>query len=435
VALGAQVSLVGDPGKRPPLRAEAVLHPATRKVALLGFGTVGRAVADILCREPHLRLTHVFNRNVERKRVSWVPDRVQWTDNYQDVLQSDADLVIELMGGLEPAHQCIRQALQSGKSVVTANKHVMAKYGPELLDLARQHGQQLEYGASVGGAVPILAALRYGLAGDCLVRACGILNGTCNYILSNMEANATTLPAALAEAQRLGYAESNPCDDVNGLDAACKLSIVTRLGLHAELNAFEVPRQSIANILPEDFRYARQIGCTIRQISLAELQSNSLRSAVGPALIPLQSPLAACMDNQNAIILTGERSGDTVLAGRGAGGHPTAVAVVSDILAIAAKGHSMPAVSSVRKYPSADLYCAHYFRICHRGVDFSRTLMNLIEAHGVRMRKWLQHPDSTNQLAACALEACSAGVANLVATAMEKLDGISQKPLCWPILG
>jgi homoserine dehydrogenase len=434
MALGAQVTLIDDPGKRPPLRAQATPHSATRNVALLGFGTVGSAVADILCREPHLRLTHVFNRNVERKRVAWVPDRVRWTDNFREVLTSDADVVIELMGGLEPAHECIRQALQSGKSVVTANKHVIAKYGPELLEVARQHGQQLEYGAAVGGAVPVLAALRYGLAGDRLVRARGILNGTCNFILSNMEANGITLAAALAEAQKLGYAESDPSDDVNGVDAACKLAIVARLGLQAELNAFEVPKQSIASILPEDFRYARQRGCTIRQIAIAELHGDTLQAAVGPTLISLKSPLAACVDNQNAVIITGERSGDTVLAGRGAGGHPTAVAVVSDLLAIAAGGKSITAAPAVRRYSKGELNCPRYVRVCHQAADLSDALANLLDEHQVRIQSWIEKPDSETHLAAFAVEACGTAVADQVVTAMEKLEGLLQKPLCLPML-
>lgn len=426
MALGAQVPRIDDPGKRPPLRASTGVHPATRNIALLGFGTVGRAVADIICREPNLRLTHVFNRNIARKRAAWVPDRVQWTDNFREVLDSDADIVIELIGGLEPAHEWIREALQSGKSVVTANKHVMAKYGPELLDLARQHGQQLEYGASVGGAVPVLAALRYGLAADRIVRAFGILNGTCNFILSNMEANGTTLATALAEAQRLGYAESDPSDDVNGVDAACKLAIVARLALQAGLNAFEIPKQSIAAIQPEDFHYARQLGCTIRQISLAELRSETLQAAVGPALLSLQSPLAACVENQNAVVITGENSGDTLLAGRGAGAHPTAVAVVSDLLAIAHTEPPSPNSRSVRPYAPEPLSCQHYVRVSG---SKAYSIRSVLDDHGLRVEKWLNcsHQDS----AAFLLQRCNgAAVQNAIVHKTGELAGA----LCLPVL-
>jgi len=436
MALGAYVSPIGEPGKRPPLGAQRSLRPGTRTIALLGFGTVGRAVAQILCRTPesHLRLTYVFNRNFERKLVDWVPDRVQWTDNFHEVLNSNADTVVELLGGLEPAHEYIRQALISGKSVVTGNKHVMAKYGPELLELARRHGQQLEYGASVGGGMPVLAALHYGLAGDRLVRACGILNGTCNFILSNMEANGTSLPAALAEAQKLGYAEADPSDDVNGLDAACKLAIVARLALRAELNAFEIPRQSIANIQPADFRYARQLGCTIRQISIAELNGEGLYTAVSPALVSLNSPLAAATDNENAIIFKGERSGETLLVGKGAGGDPTAVAVVSDLLAIA-EGHGTPATSVAEKYAVAHLSCPHFFRVSgENGVNVRDALMPIFDQHGVVVEKSLQHSDEGKREWAFTTEACSTGVVHKFVRELAQLARISEPPLCLPIL-
>ncbi|HVO63317.1 MAG TPA: homoserine dehydrogenase [Terriglobales bacterium] len=435
MALGAYIPRIEDPGKRRPARTQTTLHTAIENVALLGFGTVGHAVADLLCRshEPKLRLTHVFNRNVERKRGAWVPDDVQWTENYQEVLKSNADVVVELMGGLEPAHECIRQALQSGKSVVTANKHVIAKYGLELLDLARKNGVHLEYGAAVAGAVPVLAALRYGFTGDRLFRVRGILNGTCNFILSNMEANGTTLAAALAEAQRLGYAESDPSDDVNGLDAACKLAIVARHGLHADLNAFEVPRQSIVDVQSEDFHCARQLGCTIRQISIAELHGETLQAAVGPALISLKSPLALSVDNQNALIVSGENSGDSLLAGRGAGGPATAVAVVSDLLSIAAAS-SVNGLSAVKRYAKTELNAARYLRVRHRRGDLPGALTSILDRHEIRTQSRVQTLDKNDPVTAFALETCSTAAIEAVVSETAKLDGISQAPLCLPML-
>ena len=430
MALSAQVTRIDEPGKRPRLHAHAASHTTTRKVALLGFGTVGRAVADILCHDAHLRLTHVFNRNIERKRAAWVPESVHWTESFQDVLKSDSEIVLELMGGLEPAHECIRQALQSGKSVVTANKQVMAKYGLELLELARQHGQHLEYGASVGGAVPVLAALRYGLAGDRLVRARGILNGTCNYILSNMEANGTTMAAALAQAQRLGYAEGDPSDDVNGLDAACKLAIVARLGLQAELNPFEVPKQSICAIQTEDFLYARQLGCTIRQLSTAELHADKLQATVGPALIPLKSPLSTCIDNQNAVIFTGEKSGDTLLAGRGAGGQPTAVAVVSDALAISDSESSRLNGRSVKSYAPEPLSCRHYVRLKDGQTDFIPLSLQVLHRYGVRIEG---HLDCSQTAKAFLLETCSSVTAQNAITEIAEAGGQKLSVLCLPM--
>jgi homoserine dehydrogenase len=243
-------------------------------------------------------------------------------------------VVVEVAGGLEPAKQWVQQALLAGKSVVTANKHLMAVYGVELLEVAHQTGQQILYGASVAGGVPVLSALEHGLAGDKLVKFVGVLNGTCNYILSNMEAYGTSLAAALAHVQKLGFAEANPSDDLNGTDASCKLAILARVALQADIRPQCVYKRSIESIEPSDFEYARELGCTIRQLSMAEIRENTLLATVQPMLVPLSSPLSRTKDNQNALVVTGEHGGETVLSGRGAGGAPTAVAIISDLLAL-----------------------------------------------------------------------------------------------------
>src|SRR5689334_12086041 len=203
------------------------------RVALLGFGTVGQSVARILCsgEVPNVTLTHIFNRNVARKRVDWVPSSVCWSESADDVLASDVDIIIELVGGLRPAYEWVRAALIAGKSVVTANKQLMAHHGTELLDLARSRGREVRFEASVAGGIPVLRALQEGLAGDRLVEVRGILNGTCNYILSRMQSETITFAEALTEAQQAGYAEANPTEDVDGADAAAKLAIVAAVGL------------------------------------------------------------------------------------------------------------------------------------------------------------------------------------------------------------
>ena len=185
------------------------------RVALIGFGTVGRAVAKILCEsgDRSLRLTHICNRNVERKKQAWVPSDVVWTDDVQAVLNSDVQIVIELIGGLNPAEQIVRSALSSGKSVVTANKQLIARHGPDLLQLASSKGCQIEFGASVAGGVPVLPALRTGLCGDRLNGIAGILNGTCNYILRRSENARIPFSEALEEAQARGYAEDDASED------------------------------------------------------------------------------------------------------------------------------------------------------------------------------------------------------------------------------
>ena len=194
-------------------------------------------MAKILCENSGvpLRLTHICNRNVERKKQSWVPPDVVWTEDIQAVLASDARIIIELIGGLNPAEQIAREALTAGKSVVTANKQLIARHGPDLLQLANDHGSQLEFGASVAGGVPVLPALRTGLCGDRLHGIAGILNGTCNYILSRIEGARIPFSEALEEAQAKGYAEADASEDLDGGDARAKLAILALAGLRVRV--------------------------------------------------------------------------------------------------------------------------------------------------------------------------------------------------------
>ena len=191
-------------------------------VALVGFGTVGQAVGRILCEASHqrLHLTHICNRNIERKKADRIPADVIWTDDFNEVVASDVDVVVELIGGLSQATEWIRQSLKAGKSVVTANKQVMARHGSTLMALARQRHRSLLFEAAVAGGIPVIRGIREGLAGDDLLRILGILNGTCNYILTSMEATKVAFSDALAEAQKRGYAEVDPTADVDGFDAA-----------------------------------------------------------------------------------------------------------------------------------------------------------------------------------------------------------------------
>jgi homoserine dehydrogenase len=319
----------------------AKTHASPRKplnVAIVGFGTVGSSVARILTEHAPegLRLGYIFNRNFERKRkaADWISPAVQWTDNIEDVLSSDADIFVELVGGLEPAGKWIRRAVESGKSVVTGNKQVIARYGPELVALAHARGGHVAFGASVAGGVPLISGLQEGLAGDELVELCGILNGTCNYILTRIETAEISFAEALAEAQRLGYAEANPSEDVDGYDARAKLTLLCRVGLHCALTHSDIPTRSISMLEPIDFDYARLLECTIRQISRAEKTSDRLLASVEPTLVRRSSPLATVEGPQNLVMSTGKFGGETIFAGHGAGGNATAVAVVSDLISI-----------------------------------------------------------------------------------------------------
>src|SRR4029079_3127985 len=217
------------------------------RVALLGFGTVGQSVARILCSGeiPHVQLTHIFNRQVARKRVDWVPPSVNWTESADDILAADVSIVIELVGGLRPAYDWVKGALMGGKSVVTANKQLMAHHGTELIDLARSRGLEVRFEASVAGGIPVLRALQEGLARDRLGDMRGILNGTCAYILSRMQNERVAFADVLADAQKLGYAEADPTEDIDGADAAAKLAIIAAVGLRRPVRVTDIATRSI----------------------------------------------------------------------------------------------------------------------------------------------------------------------------------------------
>ena len=313
------------------------------KIALIGFGTVGQSVVRILCEgvKDDLSLVMICNRQVEKKRVDWVPSDVAWTSDIDAVLSSDADVVVELIGGTDPATAWIRRSLESGKSVVTANKQVIAHDGADLMAVAARRGCHLLFEAAVAGGIPVVRSVQEGLTGDKLVRLCGLLNGTCNYILTRMETAQIPFDDALGEAQAHGFAEADPTADVDGGDAQAKLAILTAVGLGTPVAVGAIPLQSIRAIEPIDFTYAQRLDCTIRQVSRAELIDSGtagVTASVQPMLVPTESALARAKGSQNVVVVEGVRSGETAFSGFGAGGDPTAVAVVSDLAALARGG-------------------------------------------------------------------------------------------------
>jgi homoserine dehydrogenase len=337
--------------ERPPLR-----------IALFGFGTVGSSVARIILdsKPEGLELTHIYNRNVARKKVDWVPKSVVWSEDWESVLASDVDAIVELVGGFDPPGTWVRRAIEAGKSVVTANKKLIAYHGVELERLAAARGGHLKYGAAVAGGIPVIPGLEQGLAGDRIARMEGILNGTCNFILSKMEAGAE-YASVLAEAQAKGYAEVDPTEDVGGFDARSKLAILMRLALRVVVDPDEIVPQPITSVTAVDFSYARDLNCTIRQVARAEERDGAVAATVGPMLVDRNSPLAWSRGTENMVILTGHEGGDVVFSGHGAGGHPTAVAVVSDLLALA-HGSRRVAIPSVPAKIGAEFEVPHYIR-------------------------------------------------------------------------
>jgi homoserine dehydrogenase len=337
------------------------------RIGLIGFGTVGGSFAEVLAAHPDagVTITRVFNRGVARKKASerarFVPADAVWTEAIEDVLTADdVDVVVELMGGLDPAEGWLRTALGAGKHVVTANKQLIAYKGAELFALAASHGVQLLYGAAVAGGVPVIPGIAQGINGDVITRISGIVNGTCNFILSSMEGGAD-YGEVLAKAQAAGYAEADPSADVDGFDARAKLCVLARLALHAEMNPDEVPMQTIATISAIDFAYARELGCTVRQVATASLSAEGVSARVGPMLVPRSSPIAFSHGTQNMVVTSGRFGGDVVFSGHGAGGHPTAVAVMSDVRAIAER--SVQVRLPARKVAvSGDVVAPHYLR-------------------------------------------------------------------------
>ncbi len=415
--------------------------PACR-VALIGFGTVGRAVAKILCErgEGSLRLTHICNRNVERKKQAWVPGDVIWTDDVQAVLKSDVDIVIELIGGLSPAEQIVRGALESGKSVVTANKQLIARHGPVLLELAARKGCQLEFGASVAGGVPVLPALRTGLCGDRLHGIAGILNGTCNYILSRIETARIPFSEALEEAQARGYAEADASEDLDGGDARAKLAILALAGLHTQVVPESVRARTIRSVDAVDFDYAAELGCTIRQISRADFKGDTLFAEVGPCLVPADSPFGRVQRNLNLVLTSGQYGGDMAFLGAGAGGDPTAVAVVSDVMFVAeglSRGKRDVASYVSTAKVSSDFETTWYLRFFVRDQPgIVARLAQILAAHHLNIDSLLQKPgfDKASLPFVITLEPCRD---SLLHPALEEMSGLefALRPcLCLPIL-
>ena len=308
------------------------------RVALLGFGTVGASVARILVDRPdlagRLRLTHVFNRAVARKRAAWVPDSVAWTQDVDEVLASRPDVVVEVIGGVDPVGGWVRRALQQGTAVVTANKVLLAEHGPELLRLAVAHGTQLRFEAAVGGGVPLIHGVREGLAGDNLTAVAGILNGTSNFVLSRMADGEEPMSAVLDEARRLGYAEADPSADIDGDDAGAKLVVLAGIAFRRHVRLPDIPRRSIRPISGADFRYARRLDCTIRQIAMVEARGEGFHAFVGPALVHRRSNFGLNTGANNIVTIVGQYGGESSFSGAGAGGPATAVAIVSDLLAL-----------------------------------------------------------------------------------------------------
>ncbi|MFD0742133.1 homoserine dehydrogenase [Phytohabitans flavus] len=314
------------------------------RVALLGCGTVGSEVVRLLHEQAGdltarigapVEIAGIAVRRLGRDRGDLPVDpALLTTDALGLVKRDDVDVVVEVVGGIEPARTWLVEALKAGKSVVTANKALLAEDGGTLHDAATEGGADLYYEASVAGAIPLLRPLRESLHGDTITRVTGIVNGTTNYILSSMDATGASFSDALEEATALGYAEADPTADVEGFDAAAKAAILASLAFHSRVSAADVHREGITEVTAADVASAKAMGCTIKLLCIAARIGDSVSVRVHPAMIPRTHPLASVGDAFNAVFVEAAAAGQLMFYGRGAGGAPTASAVLGDIVAV-----------------------------------------------------------------------------------------------------
>jgi homoserine dehydrogenase len=313
-------------------------------VALLGCGVVGSQVvrllreqaADLTARigAPVL-VTGIAVRRPQRQRDATVDRALLTTDALELVSRPDVDIVIEVIGGIEPARTLLLTAMKAGKAVVTANKALLAEDGAAVHGAARDFGADLYYEAAVAGAIPLLRPLRESLTGDEVHRVLGIVNGTTNYILDRMDTSGAGFTESLEEAQSLGYAEADPTADVEGFDAAAKAAILARLAFHTEVAAADVYREGITAVRPADIESARALGCVVKLLAICERSAAGVSVRVHPAMIPRSHPLAGVREAYNAVFVEAESAGRLMFYGAGAGGAPTASAVLGDLVAVA----------------------------------------------------------------------------------------------------
>ncbi|MFA4994270.1 MAG: homoserine dehydrogenase [Bdellovibrionales bacterium] len=315
------------------------------KIAIAGLGNVGTALvrqlrqnADLITSRTGMPVVikAVSARDKSRKRECDLSG-IEWIDNPRGLASlSGVDVVVELMGGAEGAARDLAEAsLSSGKHFVTANKALIAKHGPALAALSEKNNVQLSFEAAVAGGIPVIKTLREGFAGDEIDRVSGILNGTCNYILTRMQAEKLSFAAVLSDAQKQGYAEADPAADIDGFDTANKLAILTSLAFGVKPDTSSIRVEGIRKILLSDLQYAEELGYRIKLLGTAKRTQEGVEQNVGPMLVSKKSPLASVNGTLNGVFLYGRRVGPVMLVGKGAGGEPTANAVTADIIDIA----------------------------------------------------------------------------------------------------
>lgn len=313
-------------------------------IGLLGCGTVGAAVVRLLSRNrewirhrtgARMEVVKVAVAHPEKARDVPLDPAVFTGDPAEVVTDSTIDTVVEVMGGVEPARTLLLEAMERGKNVVTANKQLIARHGPELFSAAARSGVDLRLEASVGGGLPVIQLLKESLAGNRIREVTGILNGTTNYVLTRMAEQRWEFERALEEAQRRGFAEADPTEDIDGHDAAAKLAILSTIAFGTPIHVDEVYREGIRRVSPQDMQFAAELGFVVKLLAIGRERDGRIEARVHPAFLPLTHPLAAIRDEFNAVFVRGDPVGEVMVVGRGAGGDPTASAITADLIDIA----------------------------------------------------------------------------------------------------
>ena len=373
----------------------------TIRVGFLGCGNIGCGVYKLL--ETYgdqieknegvaFRIEKILVRSLSKKRNWDVPAQIM-TDCAQDVLENpEIDVVMEFMGGEEPAASYMIRALSQGKTVVTANKMALASHWDEIVSAAREHGVGLYYEASVCGAIPIIRAMNESLQANRITSVMGIINGTTNYILTRMSREGAAYEAVLADAQRLGLAEPDPTADVEGYDAAYKLSILSTLAFHRHVPVEKIYREGITGVTALDVACGKEFGLTLKLLAVAKEEDGKIQARVHPTFVPDSHPLAGVSDAFNAVYVDGHACGEMMFYGRGAGDMPTASALVSDLVKAAlAKKHQLPAVGDERCEMADDWSCVHFVRMCAKDEPGVLALVSgKFAEHGVSIASMVQ---------------------------------------------
>ncbi|MGA8941946.1 MAG: homoserine dehydrogenase [Thermoactinomyces sp.] len=423
------------------------------RIGLLGLGTVGAGVVRIISNHQeelykqtglHLKINKILVQDKNKKReVSVEPDLL--TVHAEEIIKNpEIDVVIEVMGGIEPAKQYILEALNRKKHVVTANKDLMALHGAEILRVAQENRCDVFYEASVAGGIPILRALTDSFSSDRITRIMGIVNGTTNYILSRMSQSRAGYQETLEEAQKLGYAEANPASDVEGWDAAYKMSILSTLGFHVAMNLNEVDVKGITDVSIDDIELGKKMGYEMKLLGMAKLDDQKIEVSVQPTLVRKTHPLASVNGVYNAIYIEGEAVGETMFYGPGAGALPTATSVVSDLVTVVrnmklgVNGQKMVAPYKEKQLKTDyEKYAKYFLRMVvadQRGV--LAQLTQLFANNHISLEQVIQQPYNGGKRAEIILVTHEAAKGDLkeAMSQMREMDVIDSIESCYPVI-